>query len=336
MSDFDILNAGNKKSFFSSLNKRKRLGYDDSESSDDDSTFSRHPKHIHENPNKKLPAKQESKAKKSTEQNLPKQELTEQLHKRTLRPTLHINDTPQTTNVELPTSFEKLQGQLESVTPMTIKEPKELSSPIKEQLVITSLSSDENDQESNSITDVGIDDLDPDLAIYLKEDNNKPVEPKKITIKLQYVTPEHATDSQYTAIIEKLLKPMKVIVMNDEQFDKILTIFCNHKKLKKAEVVLSYKEDKVFVRGTPAGLGMDGPETHLMYVYPIHTWDEKLIKEEQIKSELRSKLDQPEPSIGDEDTLLEEDNKMIIKLRGSDRKEISLRVKPVELLRGCW
>lgn len=50
----------------------------------------------------------------------------------------------------------------------------------------------------------------------------------------------------------------------DEQFDKILSTFCKHKKLKKQEVILNYKEDKVFLRGTPAGIGMVGPETHMM------------------------------------------------------------------------
>jgi hypothetical protein len=46
-----------------------------------------------------------------------------------------------------------------------------------------------------------------------------------------------------------------------------LTIFCNHKKLKKSEVILSYKEDKVFLRGTPAGVGMIGPETYVMSTF---------------------------------------------------------------------
>ncbi|KAG1487414.1 hypothetical protein G6F47_007909 [Rhizopus delemar] len=117
---------------------------------------------------------------------------------------------------------------------------------------------------------------------------------------------------------------MKVIVMNDEQFDKILTIFCNHKKLKKSEVILSYKEDKVFLRGTPAGVGMIGPETYVMNIYPTHAWEEKLRIEEEKKYEIRSKLNGPEEKAPEMTNVPpEEENKMIIKLRGNDKKEIS-------------
>jgi hypothetical protein len=65
-------------------------------------------------------------------------------------------------------------------------------------------------------------------------------------------------------VVINLLYNQLLFYFQDEQFDKILSTFCKHKKLKKEEVILSYKEDKVFLRGTPAGIGMVGPETRTM------------------------------------------------------------------------
>ncbi|CEJ05188.1 hypothetical protein RMCBS344292_19135 [Rhizopus microsporus] len=57
MSDFDILNLGNKKSFVASLNKRRIFGLDDSDSSGEEDNDNSHKrkkttKHVHEDPNK--------------------------------------------------------------------------------------------------------------------------------------------------------------------------------------------------------------------------------------------------------------------------------------------
>ncbi|KAG0750327.1 hypothetical protein G6F62_000182 [Rhizopus arrhizus] len=182
-------------------------------------------------------------------------------------------------------------------------------------------SSEEEEEEIKEVrSDFGVDDLDPDIAAYLNESSKAAAEPEKISIKLQYV------NDSIQKYENKLLKPMIVIVMNDEQFDKILSTFCKHKKLKKEEVILSYREDKVFLRGTPAGIGMVGPETRTMYVYPVQVWEEKL-KKEETKLNKRLKLNQSDDAMEEE-----EDEKMIIKLRGDDGKEISARVKRSTLL----
>lgn len=143
-------------------------------------------------------------------------------------------------------------------------------------------------------------------------------------------------------VVIDLIYNQLLFCFQDEQFDKILSTFCKHKKLKKEEVILSYREDKVFLRGTPAGVGMVGPETRTMCkclfiqktkkkqmifldVYPVQVWEEKL-KKEETKLNKRLKLNQSDDAMEEE-----EDEKMIIKLRGDDGKEISARVKRVSL-----
>lgn len=76
------------------------------------------------------------------------------------------------------------------------------------------MSDEESEQEIEPIPDTDIEDLDPDLAAFLKESNETAIEPQKITIKLQYVVPKQSVSDAYKVIIEKLSKPMKVIVMN--------------------------------------------------------------------------------------------------------------------------
>jgi hypothetical protein len=65
-------------------------------------------------------------------------------------------------------------------------------------------------------------------------------------------------------------------------------------------------------------------------VYPVQVWEEKL-KKEEIKLNKRLKLNQNDDAIEEEIKEEEEDEKMIIKLRGDDGKEISARVKRVSL-----
>lgn len=114
--------------------------------------------------------------------------------------------------------------------------------------------------------------------------------------------------------------------------------------------MLVYKEGKVFLRGTPAGVGMTGSETHIMCrsrenvkendykdahicvdVYTIKAWEEKLERDEEERIK-KLKQSQAEPKEEEITETNEEDNALFIKLRGNDKKEIRVRVKPVSFL----
>ncbi|KAG1048327.1 hypothetical protein G6F43_009274 [Rhizopus delemar] len=310
------------------------LGLDDSDSSEDEDLDhqKRHKKHIHEDPERKPVILEDNIVNQSTSQQsqLPtetKDPSTLQQQK-SLMISLPQQPQPQPQHISIDIEDSTSQLKVESHTLSQLNTLNTATPSIeasnKQEPPILLVSDEESEQEIEPIPDTDIEDLDPDLAAFLKESNETAIEPQKITIKLQYVVPKQSVNDAYKVIIEKLSKPMKVIVMNDEQFDKILTIFCNHKKLKKSEVILSYKEDKVFLRGTPAGVGMIGPETYVMNIYPTHAWEEKLRIEEEKKYEIRSKLNGPEEKAPEMTNVPpEEENKMIIKLRGNDKKEIS-------------
>ncbi|KAG1211608.1 hypothetical protein G6F69_004459 [Rhizopus microsporus] len=324
MSDFDILNLGNKKSFVASLNKRRIFGLDDSDSSDEEDNDNSHKrkktiKHVHEDPNK------QSKEVKQPIPDILIEDSSEKLD-------LHI----QTAQSPQEETLERKRSNAES-TLQTVAESSLASN--KDTPLLLSSDEDQEDEQAAteesdiSLLDDGIEDLDPDLAAFLTESTTTSInQPEKITIKLQYVIPkQQLVNEAFARIAEKLQKPMKIIVMNNEQFDRILTIFCNHKKLKKDDIVLVYKEGKVFLRGTPAGVGMTGSETHIMYVYTIKAWEEKLERDEEERIK-KLKQSQAEPKEEEITETNEEDNALFIKLRGNDKKEIRVRVKPTTRL----
>ncbi|RCH87618.1 hypothetical protein CU098_000436, partial [Rhizopus stolonifer] len=90
-----------------------------------------------------------------------------------------------------------------------------------------------------------------------------------------------------------------------------------------------YKEAKVFLKGTPAGLDMVGPKTHVMKVYPLELWQEKSKEEDERISKKQWKSSQPKT---ENIVLVEQDTKIMINLKGSDRTEVKIRVKPSTLL----
>jgi hypothetical protein len=44
----------------------------------------------------------------------------------------------------------------------------------------------------------------------------------------------------------------------------VLQVFCSKKKLRKDDALLVYKEDKVFLRTTPSGLGMKPNQDYVL------------------------------------------------------------------------
>ncbi|CAO3662420.1 unnamed protein product [Rhizopus stolonifer] len=214
--------------------------------------------------------------------------------------------------------------KLEDPTKQTCVPPRQMSTKnTPNQTALRSLSS----MTKEKLAEEKKDDLDPDLVAYLKKRPKTEKEPEKINIVMNYIPANNPKVSQ--RILDKLTMPMKVVAMNNVQFDNILNAFCKHKELIKSNVMLSYKEAKVFLKGTPAGLDMVGPKTYVMQVYPAELWQEKLQKEEERISEKQWKSSQPET---EDIVLVEQDTKIMINLKGSDRTEVKIRVKPSTLL----
>lgn len=72
-----------------------------------------------------------------------------------------------------------------------------------------------DDDDYKGDTDAKIDGLDPELAALM---NNSPtrrnVEPMKISIKLQYVQNFENVSEKARPLLEKLMKPIKLIIMD--------------------------------------------------------------------------------------------------------------------------
>ena len=141
-----------------------------------------------------------------------------------------------------------------------------------------------------------------------------------------------------------------------------MDVFCKHKKLVKADFVLVYNDEPVFLSATPSGIGLSPIGTNLMckwyttcltrslialfyfilVVYPRHCYDsirqqKQQEKEERLKRLKQAKENQEEDEVDismpplTQETQEEqtEETRIILKLRHSDKKEVSFRVKPV-------
>ncbi|KAI8378731.1 ubiquitin-2 like Rad60 SUMO-like-domain-containing protein [Choanephora cucurbitarum] len=197
-----------------------------------------------------------------------------------------------------------------------------------------------------SVTDDDIDvDLDPELAAaYVSHRSD--VEPQKVTIKLQYQHNFTSISEKSQHLLAKLMKPIKVVIMNNYQFHKVMDVFCKHKKLVKADFVLVYNDEPVFLSATPSGIGLSPIGTNLMLVYPRHCYDsirqqKQQEKEERLKRLKQAKENQEEDEVDismlplTQETQQEEqteETRIILKLRHSDKKEVSFRVKPTSTL----
>lgn len=148
-----------------------------------------------------------------------------------------------------------------------------------------------------------IEDLDPDLASILpgtapspsstsqspsRATSHSPAPAQKVLIKVCYTTPRIPDDERLQVLIDKLKKPLSIYVMEvcydmiyglqddeinvygqNDPFDKLLTRYAQHKKLRKDDLQLVYKDVPVVLRATPASLNMitGGQSKNLMRKY---------------------------------------------------------------------
>ncbi|CDH59666.1 predicted protein [Lichtheimia corymbifera JMRC:FSU:9682] len=204
-----------------------------------------------------------------------------------------------------------------------------------------------------------IEDLDPDLASILpgsapspsstsqspsRATSHSPAPAQKVLIKVCYTTPRIPDDERLQVLIDKLKKPLSVYVMENDPFDKLLTRYAQHKKLRKDDLQLVYKDVPVVLRATPASLDMitGGQTKNLMQVY-VKSDYEKIIQEElQKKEEMEKMFEKPitdeelfaantttataattEESTQSADT----EDRLFLKLRGKEGDDVVCRVK---------
>ncbi|KAG2235038.1 hypothetical protein INT48_008961 [Thamnidium elegans] len=320
MSNFDITKLRGKDSFAASLQKRKALGLIDSDSED-------------ENPKRK--------PKRTKPVQPSKTVIEDDIVKEPIPPPSH-------TNINIPNEFEtKLSETNEYIAAaealiaqsnfrQTQSKPTAapISPEIKETKNISLIELSDEDDDDVVVPGAELEDLDPELEAYLKEsaDSNQS-QPLKVTMRLQYTHNFTNISGRAMEMIQTLMKPVK-----NEQFHKVLESYCNKKGLKKSDVVLTYKDDVVFLSGTPAGLGMNDIEIHNMNVYPIQCYNAMLAEKEKIKLERLKKYNSTDQFEMEESLPpIEENNnndveKIMLKLRGKDNKDITLRIRPTATL----
>ncbi|KAI9275064.1 hypothetical protein EDC94DRAFT_591974 [Helicostylum pulchrum] len=326
MSNFDITKLRGNNSFAASLQKRKALGLIDSDSED-------------ESPKRK--PKRTKPVQPSTtviEENIVKEPI-QPLHTNNHVPNGFENKLSETN--QYIAAAEALIAQplfRQTQTKQTKQTAAYISPEVKEtkNIPLFELSDDDDDV---AVPGAELEDLDPELEAYLREsaDSNQS-QPLKVTMRLQYTHNFTDISGRAMEMIQTLMKPVKVIIMNNEQFHKVLDSYCNKKSLKKSDVVLTYKDDLVFLSGTPAGLGMNDIEIHNMNVYPIQSYNAMLAEKERLKLERLKKynstdqFEMEEPLPPTEENNNNDVEKIMLKLRGKDNKDIILRIRPTATL----
>ncbi|KAI8327835.1 hypothetical protein BD560DRAFT_417646 [Blakeslea trispora] len=179
-------------------------------------------------------------------------------------------------------------------------------------------------------------DLDPELAAALNKVEQTAV-PQKVTIKLQYQHNFTSISEKSQQLLTKLMKPIKVMIMDNDQFHRVMDVFCKHKKLNKSEFVLVYHDEPVFLSATPSGIGLSPIGTNSMSIYPKHCYDSIRQQKQQEKEERLKRLKELELEEEEEEEVVkeeqkEEEHRIILKLRHRDKQEVSFRIKPTSTL----
>ncbi|KAI9256518.1 ubiquitin-2 like Rad60 SUMO-like-domain-containing protein [Phascolomyces articulosus] len=162
---------------------------------------------------------------------------------------------------------------------------------------------------------------------------------EKVCIKVEYVPLIKTDNEQLLKGMKFLSEPIKVILMENDPFDKLLQYFCSKKLLKKDDVILVYEGIPVMLRATPQSLNMiTGVKTkNLMKAYKKDDYEKQ---EEEKQEMLRRRLE--ETPFDDnfiqslEQTPAEPSNTeslMRIKLRSRNNEDTNMRVKQTTSLR---
>ncbi|CEP10782.1 hypothetical protein [Parasitella parasitica] len=335
MSDFDIASAQSGPSFLESLKRRKALGLDESDEEDD----------IILKKTKTKPKKQKKKSSKLKSDNQKDDSA------KTTAPNKPSSPPPPSPSLEASTN--NVNPYLPTDTDLDIAPfipPK--FTPVVSQNTKHSTKTTTNgvidlsdEDYDNLAADFVIEDLDPDLAALSYSHVGSTAQPEKIVVKLQYIHNfkfGNLGDSS-KKLIEFLEKPIKFKVMDNTEFRILLSNFCANKRhLKIQDLYLTFNSDIVFLSGTPASVGMSPIGTNKMEVYVKRCYDDMLAQKEEQKQKERMKHLQ---TIDEDDFILNaaessysadgdgavaditKEDRVRLKLRTSDNKMVSFRVK---------
>ncbi|KAI8341693.1 ubiquitin-2 like Rad60 SUMO-like-domain-containing protein [Chlamydoabsidia padenii] len=356
MCDFDITSFREKTSIVNKaestkeesayalfLKKRKQLGLDESDSEDDDDNDN-----ANRNPvttDKKQRLEQRPETAKPTNTNDHQKTLVNDISAAGLRP--EVND--QYDN--LATQLLQHSSHNDIKTPIVL-----IDDPVlverKDKTTTTHI---QTKQRFDYDTSLDIEDLDPELASLATEAEEKhpasssssgsidtssspKVVPKRIEIKVSYVSLLETVDPVVQGVINALSKPVKIIMLDNNRFDILLAQYCKKKRLLMADMVLVYENVPVLLRATPSSLSMSAESTNRMEVYKRDDFEKKTKLEQEIRTARLSHLnDLTGDDDGDDDDDIDystneqneqqEEDLLHIKLRGKNNKDIGLRVK---------
>ncbi|KAI8050148.1 ubiquitin-2 like Rad60 SUMO-like-domain-containing protein, partial [Gilbertella persicaria] len=351
MSDFDITNVRARNSFLASLKKRKAFGLNDSDSdSETEQVRKLDRKKKHPSPPKENKLSNTTQNNNTNNNNKDANDMSRNIHdasdnNRDTNDTINEPEPLSDVNPYLISTGPALE-QIKALSRSAILPIPSPPSTNEKSASYINLSDDEA-QELPSIPDAQIEDLDPELAALLENSQNKPEthsEPQKISIRLQYQHNLAELSEKSKSLVEKLMKPIKIIIMDNVQFHKVMDAFCMHKKLKKSEVVLVYNEETVFLSATPSGVGMSPIGTNNMQVYPKHCFDVMKQQKEKEKQERLKRIAEAKNDDNDDfeipkfesdvptQNTEEGEDRIILKLRESDKKEVFFRIRPSSVL----
>ncbi|SAM02462.1 hypothetical protein [Absidia glauca] len=347
------------------LKKRKQLGLDDSDSDSDDNDND----DSLELPNKKAKRQQQW-----------QQHQVGECHSETSKPASSSDTKVDPTTLANTTSLDGLNSnshppspKKESLQSSSTVDSKSQHSDSKSPIVLTddpvveerSAAQQSKAQAAYTIS-LDIEDLDPELASLVTDEEQHTAStssssldastkssanvPQKIQIKVSYVSLLETVDPAVQAILDTLSKPVKIIMLDNNRFDTLLTQYCKKKHLLMRDMVLVYDNVPVVLRATPASLSMSPTSINRMEVYKRDDFDKKTSMEQEIRAARLSQFndlainkdnedDDDYNSDGDLDynsdsgtqqhqQQQEDEEHLHIKLRGKDNKDIGLRVKP--------
>ncbi|KAK4512503.1 uncharacterized protein ATC70_003204 [Mucor velutinosus] len=339
MSDFDIAKTQTGPSFLESLKRRKAFGL--AESDDEDSIPTKAAKEKH--PKKKK--------KKSPE---PISEDEQETTKRPSSRTASRSPSPSTTTQSNVNPYLASVIDLDNISFTPQPKPTTPASQQSTQNTQSSVNVIDLSDEDQDGDDVGVDDLDPDLAALAHSIvPGSSTQPEKIVIKIQYTHNYDLSNLAESTVkgIKFFEKPIKFKVMDNTQFRVLLTSFCATKKyLNVDDVYLTYNDDIVFLSGTPASVGMTSMGTHKMEIYPKGCYDKMMADKEEQRQKERMRhlngIENEDDMYSEKDSIANaasfsetpandepEEERVRLSLRTGDNKKMPFRVKATTTLR---
>ncbi|CAG8522343.1 8978_t:CDS:2 [Paraglomus brasilianum] len=180
--------------------------------------------------------------------------------------------------------------------------------------------------------------LDPGLISLAQQAKRKDVqnhEGDKVRVLVRLVYhPETVVDDHNRAAISQYERPMIFIMRLEDNFEKLITHFCEAKKIQKQDLVITYDEVKVFPRSTPASLGMNKYAEIVAFEKTIYDYlqlqkaaeRERKLKETEL---LTSEYDTPTPVDDFEEQI---EDMLHLKLKSRDGSVEKLKMKRSEII----